>query len=191
MSHSVSVAGIAPTVSEEELRNFFSYCGEIVTVLVNAVANTAVVTFSTPDGAETATLLSGAVVGTSPVTVTRSASSGGLAASSIDSAAALAFVEGMVSRGLVTGEALIAQLRAQAATVGIPGGNAVVGVAVEGAKAVVNVGRTVVTTAVGAVTGGSQPLGQPTTGQWMYGNQPQWGAPPAGQCNGGFEPKPM
>lgn len=165
MSSTVSVTGLCPTVLEPQLRDFLAYCGEIASLHLQA--GSATVTFTSAEGAQTAELLSGAVLGTSPVTIVAKASG----PSNIDSASAVAFIESMVSKGIVTGESVVAALRTRAAAVG--GGN-VIDVVHGGARVVVGAGQSAAATVLG-----TKPKGQPTSGQWMYGNQPQWGAPPS------------
>lgn len=161
----VKVTGISEQVTDQQLRDFLSYCGEIASL--SRAPLSATVTFNCVEAAETAELLSGAVLGGSQVIICRDA---GLAPTSIDSASALAFVESMVSKGIVVGEEAICALRARAAALKGSG----VGLTVHhGAKRLVDAGRTAVSTVAGTAT-----RGQPTTEQWMYGSQPQWGPPP-------------
>ncbi|CAI7566198.1 unnamed protein product [Penicillium glandicola] len=76
MSHStVHVSGISPATSEKEVRDFFSFCGKIVTLSITPVSGeadaqkSATVTFEKEAAAKTALLLDQTQLGTSAVHV--------------------------------------------------------------------------------------------------------------------------
>lgn len=66
MACSVQVSNLAPSATEQTLREFFSYSGTVEAVLLTpageAEAQTATVTFSAPDAIDTAIMLSGATI---------------------------------------------------------------------------------------------------------------------------------
>ncbi|KAJ5143867.1 Nucleotide-binding alpha-beta plait [Penicillium bovifimosum] len=76
MSHAtVHVSGISPSTSEKEVRDFFSFCGKIVTLSITPVSGepdapkSATVTFEKQAAAKTALLLDQTQLGTSTVHV--------------------------------------------------------------------------------------------------------------------------
>ena len=170
---SVLVTGLSPSASEEQLKQFLSYCGEITRIHVenSETGRQATVTFASKESVDTAVLVSGAVVVDRPVTI--------VALESVNQTTtkdALAFIETIVSKGVVTGESFINSLKVKARALDqnhevvstVAGGAAAVGGAVKSAASGVH-----------RHVAGTDVRGQPTSEQWMYGNQPQWGPPPA------------
>jgi hypothetical protein len=172
---SVRLTTLSPNATEDDIRNFLGYCGDIARVVFEdspTDGRAAVVTFKDDEAPGTAVLLTGAILVDRPVTITALES-----ADRTSTQDALAFIEEVVSKGVVTGEAIISTMKAKALALDREHG--VVTVVAGGAKGAVKT----VAKGVGGVVGvvaGSEPKvrGQPTNQQWMYGSQPQWGPPP-------------
>lgn len=175
-ARSISVCGCSANVHEASLREFFSYCGDVETVVIHepleegAVGRKAVVTFTTADAVTTAVLLTGAIIVDSTVEITP------LVASSAESPlsplkSATSVINNIVSAGLLKGEKLVRDVREKAHAVDEK--NGITATISTGVKVVVDAGKGVVQS---VTRGGTK--GTATTESWMYGNQPQWGAPP-------------
>ena len=174
-SKSIVVSGLSPQVTEDQIRQFLSYCGDIEAVAFkeSEAGRQAAVSFVAAESVATAELLTGAIVGDSTVTITPIVEEKRSLTRS-----ALGVVNGVVAAGMLHGEQLVADIRSRAAKLDKENGiiSTVAGGAVGAAGFVVREVRGVVKTVTGKGT-----LGKPTTEQWMYGNQPQWGPPPAKQ----------
>ncbi|EPQ54708.1 hypothetical protein GLOTRDRAFT_116517 [Gloeophyllum trabeum ATCC 11539] len=70
-THAVNVSNLAPTTTEDHLRDFFTFCGKIVAIdLHNTEPKTAVVHFEKPSAAKTALMLNGGTLDGAQLTVT-------------------------------------------------------------------------------------------------------------------------
>ena len=170
---SVLVTGLSPSASEEQLRQFLSYCGDISRISIQddpEKGRQATVQFVNRESVDTAVLVSGAVVVDRPVTI--------VALEDVNRTStqeAMAFIETIVSKGVVTGDAFITSIKKKAQEFDKEHG--VLGTVAGGAAAV---GGAVKSTASGIHrhVSGRETKGNPTNESWMYGNQPQWGPPP-------------
>ncbi len=172
-AYAVIMEGIEDGVSESDIANFLSYCGEVASVTftgVTQLGRTARALFVAADSVGIAELLTGAVIGASPVTIFAEI----LSSEHDPTTSSEDVVQKMADDGHLRGTVLPA-IRARAAAVderlGIRSKLRV------GVKAVGSVAAGAVSL-VAAVVHGHQ--AQPTVQQWNSApNQPQWGAPPA------------
>ncbi|KAF9534521.1 hypothetical protein CPB83DRAFT_782156 [Crepidotus variabilis] len=59
MSYTVKVSQIAPTTSQDQLKDFFTFCGQITSIDFNAEKRSATIAFAKPNAAKTALMLNG------------------------------------------------------------------------------------------------------------------------------------
>ncbi|THV03806.1 hypothetical protein K435DRAFT_650353 [Dendrothele bispora CBS 962.96] len=69
-THSVHVANIAPTTTEQHLNEFFEFCGKITSIDFKADSKQATVHFEKPSAAKTALMLNGGTLDGSSLSVT-------------------------------------------------------------------------------------------------------------------------
>ncbi|KZT20004.1 hypothetical protein NEOLEDRAFT_1182931 [Neolentinus lepideus HHB14362 ss-1] len=70
-TYTVNVSNIAPTTTEDHLRDFFTFCGKITSIELNATeSKSATVHFEKPSAAKTALMLNGGTLDGAQLTVT-------------------------------------------------------------------------------------------------------------------------
>ena len=182
---SVRVTGLPLETSEAQLREFFSYCGSLSTVVLTPDTDTASsfadVTFEHPDSVEIAELLSGAFLNGAPITVTRlqpfpssvAANNNADPASPPHPHSAVRAVDGLTVKGLLAGgEQVLQRIRSNAVELDTKYGirNKI--------TAGANVVAGAVTSAAKTVTGRND-VGEVTVESYQWkANQPQWGRDP-------------
>lgn len=72
-AHDIKVSGIAPSTTEEQIKEFFSFCGKVSSVKVDTAAGSAIVTFEKAAAIATAVLLSDSELNGSKITITAAA----------------------------------------------------------------------------------------------------------------------
>ncbi|KDR82635.1 hypothetical protein GALMADRAFT_238067 [Galerina marginata CBS 339.88] len=69
-THTVNVSGIAATTTKQQLNDFFTFCGKIVSIDHQEKGNTATIAFEKPNAAKTALMLNGGSLDGSALSVT-------------------------------------------------------------------------------------------------------------------------
>jgi hypothetical protein len=174
-AYAVILEGLEDSISESEIANFLSYCGEVASVTftgVTQLGRTARALFVSAESVGIAELLTGAVVGSSPVTISAETPGSPMhqPTSSTEDV-----VHKMEQDGKLSGGVLPA-IRSRAAAV-----DERLGIRSKvrfGVKAVGSVVTGAVSAVAGVVRGSGSHEG--TVQQWNSApNQPQWGAAPA------------
>lgn len=174
-TNSVRVSGLTASTTEQVLRDFLSYCGNITSVhfdpLNNDGSRSAIVTFESPDCVPVAELITGATVGDATVTI------GAVEASPLHKplSSATKWVQSVVDSGKIKGEQFVGVVKQRAAVLDERYG--LCAAAVEGVQVVKKASVSAVQQGVAFVSG-PEISGKPTTETWMYGTQPQWGPKP-------------
>lgn len=175
----VTVQGLTADTTEIQLREFFSYCGDIVAVMLHPAdpscgrAAWATIQFAHSESVDIAVLLSGAAVNGAAIEVNDATVPGSATAPSENRRSAVGSVNGLQASGLLQGgKEIIGTIRDRAAAV-----DAKYGIR----DAVVNQARAIKNTAVGAVNyvTGRSDKGDVQVACWYWReNQPQWGPDP-------------
>jgi len=70
MSYTVNISGIAPTTTQAQLHDFFTFCGTISSIDYQEKGDKATISFEKPNAAKTALILNGGALDGSTLTVT-------------------------------------------------------------------------------------------------------------------------
>lgn len=170
--------GSGAGTTEAQLREFFSYCGDIASVRISGVdpaigTATAEVVFVHPDSVDIAELLSGATVNNAAISVAYAGNSPQPETPTDSRRSAVRAVNGMEASGLLQGgKELVNKVKARAYALDTKYG--IKDTVVAGAQAV----KGQVTGAVKYVLGRTD-VGEVQVACWYWKpNQPQWGVDP-------------
>lgn len=72
-AHDIKVSGIAPSTTEEQIKEFFSFCGKVSSVKLDTAGGSAIVTFEKAAAIATAVLLSDSELNGAKITITAAA----------------------------------------------------------------------------------------------------------------------
>ena len=162
--HIVIVSGLSPETSKDALLDFLGVCGRIVES-TDIAEGSCEVRFEDGAGVETATLVSGAIVVDSPITIVSKAPP---EEQSRDVEGSASTAELMISEGRIKGEEIINVIRGRIEE--LKAENGLVAVASESLLKAKD--------SVVQKLKGPKVRGEATSEQHYCGNQPQWGPAP-------------